>query len=438
MIAWINSLLRFCSRARTAVFARKVDLSRAGLARASLVNNLGGFAIFVVLATASVVATLLPMPEATASPQDAAAGKTNAAAAVIQADKQPAKKKAWIRLQGEGPVKRVFTVRVEDKGKIYYGRPLGQDSKQLVLLRWDGRITTLPRKKRLQHNSDGFAPYSIKELGARLQKQYGARYLTQSSKHFLVVHPRTKNQNWAKQYEAVFVQFRNYLAKRGIDIAEPKFPFVVVVLGSRTEFDRSLVGESIFKRNVYGYYSRISNRVTTYISTDPRLARQVDRLATVTLVHEAIHQVAFNTGVHNRLCAVPRWTSEGFAMLFESAGFRADDPKAPVAKRVNKRRLVTLRKMFQSGLAKGKLESMIRNDQLFVKQPELAYSLAWGLSFYLAETEKSKYLKFVIQDGNQKEFANYSPDERVTLFAKTFKTDFDTLEKKLKEFVMKL
>ena len=350
----------------------------------------------------------------------------------------PIKKKRWLKFQGEGPIPMIVTVRVEHEGKVYYGRPIGQDREKLALLRWDGRITVLPRQKKLERFSDGFAPYSKDELAKRLQKQYGSRYLTQSSEHFMVVYPRTKPKKWAAQYESVYQQFKSYLASHRIDIAEPKFPMIVVILGSRNEFNRSLADQIIFKKNVFGFYSRINNRVTTFVSSDPRLARQIDRFSAVTVVHETIHQAAFNTGVHNRLCAVPRWTSEGFAMLFESNGFRKNEKNQPVSKRINQRRLKTLQKMFQTGRATGSLETMLRNDRIFETDADLAYSLAWGLSFYLAEKEKDKYLRFVIDDANKKEYANYTPDERVTFFMKTFETDFDTLERRLKKFILNL
>ena len=353
------------------------------------------------------------------------------------ASKQSEKK--YLRIEGEGPIRQVITVRIENNDKVYYGRPLGQDSSKMALLRWDGRITLLPRQEKMEiKTATGFAPYSAKELETRLQKQYGPRYLVQSTKHFTVVYPRTKPKNWAQRYETVYKQFRNYLARNKIDIAEPNFPMIVVVLGSRGEFDRVLANEIVFKKNVFGFYSRITNRVITFVSSDPRLAQRIERLLNVTIIHEAIHQVAFNTGVHNRLCAVPRWMSEGFAMLFESKGFRNSKKSQPMSDRVNKRRLATLKKMFQTGRISGSLEKMLRNDRIFETDPELAYSLAWGLSFYLAEKETDKYLRFVIADANTNEFGNYTQDQRLKFFAKTFTSDFDKLERRLRKFILEL
>lgn len=376
------------------------------------------------------VCLLIPLSDVAA--QQNSPSKKKKSAATKQA------KKKYLKIVGEGPISLDITVRVEHKKKVYYGRPFGQDLEKLAMLRWDGRITVLPRQDKLEIFSKGFAPYSSKELESRLLKQYGKQYLTQSSKHFTVVYPRTKPKNWAQRYETVYRQFKNYLARHKIELKEPQFPMIVVVLGSRREFDRALSKEIIFKKNIFGFYARNTNRVTTYVSSDPRIARQIDQLSDVTIIHEAIHQVAFNTELHNRLCTVPRWMSEGFAMLFESRGFRNSKVDQPMTDRINKRRLATLKQMFRSGRARGTLETLIRNDRIFETNADLAYSLAWGLSFYLAEKETDKYLNFVKKDGNKNEFRQYTPDERITFFVETFATDFDKLEKRLRKFILAL
>ena len=125
-------------------------------------------------------------------------------------------------------------------------------------------------------------------------------------------------------------------------------------------------------------------------------------------------------------------------MLFESSGFRKSKKGQPMSARVNTRRLAVLKKMFSTGQVKGNIELLLRNDRIFQTDPDLAYSLSWGLSFYLAEKETDKYLKFVIQDGNKNQFRNYTPNQRVEFFVTTFGTDFDKLERKLEKFILAL
>ena len=125
-------------------------------------------------------------------------------------------------------------------------------------------------------------------------------------------------------------------------------------------------------------------------------------------------------------------------MLFESKGFRNSKADQPLTDRVNQRRLTTLKRLFQTGEARGTLETLIRNDRIFETKAELAYSLAWGLSFYLAEKQTDKYLQFVIKDGNKNEFRQYTPDQRVTFFVETFGADLDKLERRLRKFILAL
>jgi len=125
-------------------------------------------------------------------------------------------------------------------------------------------------------------------------------------------------------------------------------------------------------------------------------------------------------------------------MLFESPGFRASKPDQPMSERVNQRRLQSLKTMILNGRTRGSIQTLLRNDRIFETDPDLSYSLSWGLSFYLAEKETDKYLKFVIADGNQKPFANYTPDERVKLFVEAFGNDFNALERRLSKFILAL
>jgi len=168
---------------------------------------------------------------------------THSVSAQSKTKAKPAAKKNWMVIKGIGALKMHQTLRVEDDGKVFYGRPLAQDSGKLALLRWDGRISVVPREKKYELFSNGFAPYTSEELEKRLAKEYGARYVVKSSKHFVIVQPRTNGTDWAKRYETVFSQYRRWFERRGVTIGKPQFPMIVVVLGSRNEFNRALEGQ---------------------------------------------------------------------------------------------------------------------------------------------------------------------------------------------------
>ena len=44
---------------------------------------------------------------------------------------------------------------------------------------------------------------------------------------------------------------------------------------------------------------------------------------TVTVIHEATHQIAFNCGLHTRYADNPLWLTEGMALYFETPDLRS-------------------------------------------------------------------------------------------------------------------
>src|SRR5213076_2929676 len=77
-------------------------------------------------------------------------------------------------------------------------------------------------------------------------------------------------------------------------------------------------------------YSIQSNRIVLYDLTagpDSRPAKTLDDITrkigqspfnVATVVHEATHQIAFNSGLHTRQADNPLWLTEGMAMYFET------------------------------------------------------------------------------------------------------------------------
>jgi len=91
-------------------------------------------------------------------------------------------------------------------------------------------------------------------------------------------------------------------------------------------------------------------------------------------------------------------------------------------------RMLPLLRMINNGSAKGNLENIVRDDRLFQSKPQLAYAYAWGLTFYLAETQSKDYIKFLTDDGKRENFSRYSRTDRVQQFAEAFGSDFENIE----------
>ena len=105
-----------------------------------------------------------------------------------------------------------------------------------------------------------------------------------------------------------------------------------IVYKNRSDFARHSTMQGALPNGVVGYYDRNSNRINLYDMGERAEGANWRRNAAV-LIHEATHQMAFNTGVHSRFCPPPTWLAEGLAMLFEAPGVhdRATTRNCPIA-----------------------------------------------------------------------------------------------------------
>lgn len=329
-----------------------------------------------------------------------------------------------------------MTVKIELKNRTYIGKPLVWDGENMQLLRRDGRMSFLPVKSHDDYQvlSSDFSVMPKIKMVAKLKKEFGKRYTVSSTSNFLVVHPHGDYYKWAKPFEDLNKRFGAFFSTRGHKLEAPQFPMVAVVLNTRGEFDRMLKGYYAADPNMLGYYSPRSNRIITYDQSGESGESIFD---TNTLVHEATHQTAFNRGVHNRFGEYSSWLVEGLACLFEAKGVHNSYIHTKRQDRVNSARLLAIQLAIKDGSAKGTLEKIVRDDELFRTDNQLAYAYAWGLTFYLAETKPREYLRYLTDDANRKNFTPYRSRQRLEHFAKSFGADFDDLESRMFNFLKK-
>ncbi|MEQ1902911.1 MAG: DUF1570 domain-containing protein [Pirellulaceae bacterium] len=338
-------------------------------------------------------------------------------------------------IYGQSDFKGV-TVQIKSGKKEYHGTPLAWDQSQLALLRTNGRISFIPRDKidSLKKTSNGFAPLDAKQIRATLGKEFGDKYQVTISEHFVVVHPPGEQKKWVQPFESLYLQFRSYFWARGFAVDTPTFPMVAVVLNSRKEFDRFLENYVYLDSRIQGYYSPTSNRVITYSGSD---SEQDNFFQKTTLVHEATHQVAFNTGIHSRIAPAPRWVTEGLAMMFESKGVYNSQRYPDLADRYNESQLLVFRQGIKAGEMRGKLQTLVDSDDWFKSEPEAAYAYAWALSFYLMENRPNAYTSYLKALNEKPGFVAYPAADRRAEFEKYFGRDYNELELRAMQFLTK-
>lgn len=319
------------------------------------------------------------------------------------------------------------TIKVTHEGRRFIGQPLAFDGKQLAMLRLDGELRVFPLtakdKEAIEVVAPKFDPYVPSELKKRLKREFGNRYDISTTKNCVVVHPWGEPEYWAEPFEKMIKRFEDHFAKRKFELKDSKFTFIVIVLRSRKDFDRYMNNEiDVRNRSVAGFYSRLSNRMVTY---DPsglvRKPKQKSWLLTsTTMFHESAHQLAFNRGIHNRYSPPPLWLSEGFAMLFETAG-------------TNGARLKTLREYYGKRQVFGQMDKLLTGDTLFQTDPLLAYSVSWGMANYLSKKNPKAFLAYLKEDSERQDFHVNPPQDRLKLFAKHFGNDIDQLQTNMRK-----
>lgn len=334
-----------------------------------------------------------------------------------------------------------ITIKVSKNKKAYVGKPISWNGDELLMLRRDGRVSTLSVKSEKGYSkvADGFRPYTVAEVSARLRKEFGSGYQVSATQNFVVVHPRGDYSVWALPFQRLYERFKLYFTSRGFQLQQPKFPMVAVVLKSRLDFDRFLKAYHEYDRNLLGYYSKVSNRIITYDQSEGKGTRGSGWFFNAdTIIHEATHQTAFNTGVHSRYAVNSRWVSEGLAMMFESPGVNNSIRYHRQSDRINRDRLIALKHYYGKDQIKGKVSSMVLRDDIFRSNPQMAYALAWGMTFFLSEKMPRQYQLFLRNDARRSDFRNHGASQRAAAFAKAFGSDIKSLEKRMKSFFSNL
>lgn len=334
----------------------------------------------------------------------------------------------------------IATIEVPYKQKAYVGKPLAWDGREMMLLRRDGKVSVLPVKTDRDYStvSAGFRPFSAAEMRKRLQSEFGNKYDVSLTHDFIVVHPPGSPQVWATPFQQLYARFQAYFTARGFRLQNPEFPMVAIVLRTRGEFDRMLKAFHHYDSSVLGYYSPRSNRIITYDQSEGRSKDRSWLFNAGTILHEASHQTAFNTGLHSRFAPVVRWESEGLAMLFEARGVNNSQNYPRQEDRIHAARFAQLKKLYREGNVQGKLADLVVSDDLFRTDAQAAYAISWGMTFYFTEVMPSNYKQFLKNDAARTDFSSYSRKQRAADFAKVFGGNFEEIEARMKRFYQDL
>ena len=305
-----------------------------------------------------------------------------------------------------------------------------------------------------------FVPYTKAEMLERLKEEFppseGYHFLDTHGP-FIIVY--TTSRAFANRcgtlLERVHTEYATYWRRRDVKLTAPEFPLVAVVLSNEERYRQHAVQEGI---NLFpeqrAYYHKLTNRIVLYDMTgqqafqegNQRRVNPNDVLEFLTqpeniktVVHEAVHQVGFNIGMHPRYVINPVWLYEGLAVLHEVPDTRHRSGWTP-GPHVNRPRLDQLRRYLGRTHQESPIIKMIQGDKLF-SNPQTAldnYALAWGLTYYLVRRrpqELAAYLK-ILQEKTPE--SDDSDEIRIEEFEACFGSDWNAFERDFINFLRRL
>lgn len=335
-----------------------------------------------------------------------------------------------------------LTVSLVLDGTTLEGTAAAWSNSEVLLLSRSGFLHAFAPQEAADYRvvSPHFRPFSQSEMRGQLMREFGRQFDVSGTGNYLVVHPAGQRDRWADRFEELYRSFVHYFSVRGLRPAQPAFPLVAVVLPSHEAFVEYVrAGGNAVPPGVIGFYSPRSNRVLLYDAAQGDEADALWQQNTVTIIHEATHQMAFNTRIHSRLALPPRWVGEGLAMLFEAPGVCDPQRYRLAADRINAERLTQFREFQQSGRPAGTVQRLIQDsDRLFATAPAAAYPESWALTYFLSETESAKYLDYLARTAAREPLKKYSAAEQLKEFTDVFGTDLKLLEARYLRYVSQL
>ncbi|MBN2021637.1 MAG: DUF1570 domain-containing protein [Pirellulales bacterium] len=338
--------------------------------------------------------------------------------------------------EARSPVQGMIEVTLH--GQKVEGMPLAFTESRVHLLGRDGRLWSFDPNEAtdFRQTSSVFRPASVSEIRAALLRELGEGFDVTGTTHYMVAHPAGQEDRWARRFEDLYRALVHFFSVRGFRLTEPPFPLIGIVCRNRGDFDRYAARQGgPVSPGVLGYYDLESNRIILYDLGGGKGGKADWRQTAATVIHEATHQTAFNTGIHNRWSPPPVWVAEGLATLFEAPGVYDSRSHTRRTDRINEGRLRDYRTLIAPNASGNLPEALTASDGLFATHPSAAYAEAWAIAFYLVETQPREFARYLALTASHAPFVKYTSQQRLADFAAVFGRDARLFDAKLRRFM---
>lgn len=333
-----------------------------------------------------------------------------------------------------------WTLQLELDGKQIQGVPLRWSDSRVILMGRDGEVWRFsPHEATNFRKVPGqFRGYDYSEMRGRMLTEFHQGFELSTTPHYFIAHPPGQADRWTKRFEELYRSFVRYFQVQGIPVTEPTVPLVAVIFPNQAAYlDYAGRTERGVSSQTLGYYSLTSNRIIMFDVNDALGKDERWQTNAATIVHEAVHQAAFNTGVHDRATLPPRWVVEGMGTMFEAEGVWDSQNHPRQVSRLHRDQLLAFKK-YREGRPNGLMANMIATDRIFDVQPTMAYCEAWALTFFLVETEPKKYAMYLQNTTSKTRSLAPTPQDRLEEFVDVFGGNLTLLESHYLAFLDRL
>jgi len=299
---------------------------------------------------------------------------------------------------------------------------------------------------RRDSDETAFAWLGKEEMAEELQREFPGFRVHTTAHYLLAYNTSPAYAEWCGAlFERLHLAFTNYWRQRGLELQEPPGPLVALVFDGQPAYrDYSRKELRDAAGLLPGYYSLQSNRVVTYDLTGTEgtggnsgtTAAHINRILSqpgaegtvATIIHEATHQLAFNSGLHTRFADIPLWVSEGIAIYFETPDLSSKRGWRTIGG-VNRARLSEFRKYLASRPADS-LTTLLSTHERFrqTRTASAAYAEAWALNYFLLRKHGDEYTRYLQFLSEKLPLRDDAADERLAQFKKFFGPDLDRLD----------
>lgn len=342
------------------------------------------------------------------------------------------------------------------------GQVLREDEEGGVLLQSpDNVLWIIPSEEIVRRSSDN-APFKLlsdEEMAKQLLRELPAGFKIHETANYLICYNTSEAYaEWCGGlYERLNRGFYGYWKNRGMTLNRPEQRLVALVFDGRESFQKYSQPElGDAAAAMMGYYNMRTNRVTMYDLTGVDELRSLQRggssaahinrilsrpeaeRTVATIVHEATHQLAYNSGLQTRYADNPFWVSEGIAMFFETPDLRSSRGWRGIGE-VHRLHLPQFQRSLRNR-SDDPLMTLLTDDARFrnPRTSPVAYADAWALNYYLLRVRSRDYVAYLKEIAAQKPLTELTSAERVAHFQKIFGDDLEAFSKQWQRYMLRI